>query len=83
MPQITLTNAAHTAIRRSLIRDHQIWSNGWSTRIPGTTNWVAELSDLTVSELLYFQLPHETLSETIVRIFAIRDRNRRHHSNGQ
>lgn len=79
MPHIILSNAAHTAIRRSTIREMGIWTNEWSRRVPGTNYWEVELSLETIQDVMTYQLPREPLSDTIIRMFAIYDRRRNEH----
>lgn len=76
MPRIVLSNAAHTAIRRSSVRELGVWPNDWSRRVPGTSFWEVELSLTVLGEVREFQKPHEALSDTIVRMFALYDKLR-------
>lgn len=76
MPRLVISNAAHTIIRRSIARDHGHWSNGWSERVPGTTFWEVELSQVAVTDILSYQRMNESLSETIVRMFLTYERQR-------
>lgn len=58
-----------------MIRDHGTWTNSWSTRLGQSGWWEAELSHELLRELEAFRQPHEDLSMTIVRIFALHDQN--------
>lgn len=77
MPEITITNAAHTIVRRSVIRDLGVWPNSWSRRVPGTTFWLVKFSLEGLQEIKMWQKPSEPLSDTLIRMFTTIDRVRR------
>ena len=83
MPITVITNAAHSAIRKSMIREHGFWHNGWSRRVAGTHWWEVELSTETLENLRHFRLRDEDLSSTIIRMFSIWERSRQCKTNGK
>lgn len=77
MSEIAISNAAHTCIRRSVVKDLGVWPNAWSRRVPGTTFWLVEFSDEALLDILSYRSPGETFSDTIVKMFTTFDRQRR------
>jgi hypothetical protein len=77
MPEITISNTAHTVVRRSVIKDLGVWPNGWSRRIPGTTFWLVKFSLEGLSEIKMWQKENEPLSETLIRMFTTIERARK------
>jgi hypothetical protein len=77
MPEITISNAAHTIVRRSVIRDLGVWPNSWSRRVPGTTFWLVKFSLEGLNEIHLWKKPGESYSDTLIKMFTIVDRVRR------
>lgn len=77
MPETIITNAAHTALRRSVFKAHGIFVSGH--RVPGTTFWRIFLSNAILMEILLHQRGSESLSDTIVKMFTLYDRIRKPH----
>jgi hypothetical protein len=77
MATITITNAAHTLIRRSIVRDLGVWPNLWSRRVPGTTFWLVEFSDEALLDILSYRQKGESFSDTLIFMFTTVEKHRR------
>jgi len=75
MPETVITNAAHTALRRSAFKELGVFISGH--RVPGTTFWRVWLSHEAIDDILSYSQNGESLSETIIRMFTLYDRIRR------
>jgi len=80
MPTITITNAAHTLIRRSVVRDLGVWPNLWSRRVPGTTFWLVEFSNEALLDILSYRRQGESFSDTLIFMFTTIEHHRRLHA---
>lgn len=78
MPETIISNAAHTSLRRNALKELGLFISGH--RVPGTTFWRIYLSHETLDDLLSWSRKGESLSSTIVRIFAIYEQSRKHHA---
>ena len=76
MPEITISNTAHTVVRRSVIRDLGVWPNSWSRRVPGTTFWLVKFSLEGLKEIHLWKKPGESYSDTLIKMFTTIDRAR-------